>query len=566
MINQIEQSISVGPDLGEEPGLGSLTLAGFIQEGCVRHGTREALAFVDDSGVVRRWSYTELQAHAYRVSAALLQAGLTKGTRVGILMSNRPEWVAAAFGVALAGGVVVALSTFATRRELQYFLQSSDIAVLIMENGIHKTRYLDELQALCGELDSCTPGCLFSETFPLLRRVVCLEDSPMTGVQSWEEFIGQGDSLARPVLEAVAGSVNEADQAVVFYSSGSTALPKGIVHNQRAVSIQLWRWVRLQALEPDVRAWTPNGFFWSGNFCVLLGATLAVGGCVVLQRLFDPGAALRLMESEQISLPFVWPHQLASIQEHPEFAETDLSALRFVEPDGPFAAHPSVTPTGWRFPSHSFGCSETITINCSFPSGTAEEVHGGTHGKPMPGNTLRILDPMTGEVVPRGERGEIAIKGPTLMSGYLGIPPDQCLDAEGYYRTGDGGYLDDQGRLCWEGRLNDVIKTGGANVSPVEIDEVMATFPGIKVAHAVGIPHDTLGELVVACVVPMEGATLIAEDLRAHLKQNLASYKVPRRFLLLQQEELSLTANAKVRLDALRELATLRLSGDNSDV
>ena len=553
-------SVSVGPPLGQEPGLGARTLAGFIREVCDRHADREALVFLDDDGATRRWTYRELLRQAQNVSASLLAGGLCKGARVGILMSNRPEWVAALFGVALAGGVAVTLSTFATRRELEYFLRRSDLSVLVLEDRIHKTRFVEELAGLCTGLQSARPGKIFDRALPQLRRVISIDRSELAAVEFWDDFIALGRELPAGIADAVADTVEPADQAVVFFSSGSTALPKGIVHNHRAAAIQCWRWVRLQALDRDVRAWTPNGFFWSGNFCVLLGATLAVGGCVVMQRLFEPGSALQLMEAERISFPFVWPHQLASLEEHPAFRATDLSALRYIEPDGPFAAHPAVTPTGWRYPSRSFGCSETITINCSFPSGTPAAEHDNSHGLPMPGNTLRIVDPLSGEVLPRGEIGEIAIKGPTLMSGYLGTPLDESLDAEGFYRTGDGGCIDERGRLRWEGRLNDVIKTGGANVSPVEIDEVLAQYPGIKVAHTVGVPHDTLGEMVVACVVAMDGSEVAADSLRAFLAERLASYKVPRSILLLDEDELSLTANGKVRVNALRELAGQRLS------
>ena len=130
---------------------------------------------------------------------------------------------------------------------------------------------------------------------------------------------------------------------------------------------------------------------------------------------------------------------------------------------------------------------------------------GAEPGEPLPGNTLKIVDPLTGAIVPRGERGEIAVKGPTLMLGYIGIPLDETLDEEGFFRTGDGGYIDERGRLFWEGRLNDIIKTGGANVSPVEVDGVLADHPGVKVSQTVGVPHETLGEMVVACVVPQRG-------------------------------------------------------------
>ncbi len=169
--------------------------------------------------------------------------------------------------------------------------------------------------------------------------------------------------------------------------------------------------------------------------------------------------------------------------------------------------------------------------------------------------TLKIVDPLTGAVVPLGGPGEICVKGSTLMLGYIGTPLDETLDAEGFFRTGDGGRLDDEGRLFWEGRLTDIIKTGGANVSPREVDEALAGYPGVKVAQTVGVPHETLGEVVVACVVPQEDANLEAEAIRAFLRERLASYKVPRQVLFFRDDEITLTGSAKIKSGDLRQLA-----------
>jgi acyl-CoA synthetase (AMP-forming)/AMP-acid ligase II len=149
------------------------------------------------------------------------------------------------------------------------------------------------------------------------------------------------------------------------------------------------------------------------------------------------------------------------------------------------------------------------------------------------------------------------------MLGYIDVPLDETLDEEGFFRTGDGGYMDAQGRLFWEGRLTDIIKTGGANVSPLEIDGVLATCPGVKIGQTVGVPHDTLGEMVVTCVVPHADVVLDEAGIREYLKQRLASYKVPRRVLFLREEDLSMTGTAKVKSTALRELAAQRLHAES---
>ena len=161
--------------------------------------------------------------------------------------------------------------------------------------------------------------------------------------------------------------------------------------------------------------------------------------------------------------------------------------------------------------------------------------------------------------MPVGERGEICIKGPTLMQSYLGKTVEETFDDEGYFCTGDGGYVDAQGRLYWEGRLNDIIKTGGANVSPEEVDAAIASYPGVKRVQTVGVPHDTLSEMVVSCVVAIDGSALEEAAIIAHLKTTLASYKIPRRVLFFEESEFALTGNEKIKGAEIRKLACKRL-------
>jgi fatty-acyl-CoA synthase len=203
-----------------------------------------------------------------------------------------------------------------------------------------------------------------------------------------------------------------------------------------------------------------------------------------------------------------------------------------------------------------------MTINCGYTAETPDEIYAGSFGEPLPGNILKIIDPSTGVIVARGQRGEICVKGPTLMLGYLGKAPEDTFDDQGFFRTGDGGYVDSKGRLYWEGRLNDIIKTGGANVSPEEVDTVIARYPGVKRTQTVGVPHQTLGEMVVACIVPLEGATLNEPEIVAFVKTILASYKVPRHVLFFQEDEFALTGNEKAKTGDLRAIASKRILAD----
>ena len=277
----------------------------------------------------------------------------------------------------------------------------------------------------------------------------------------------------------------------------------------------------------------------------------------MLQPTFQAEEALELMQAERVTMPFAWPHQWAKLEEAPNWNTVDLGSLRYVDDSTPLARHPTVR-TKWQLPP-SYGTTETLTINTSFATSTPSELRGSSHGEPLPGNTLKIVDPVTGDVQRRGVRGEIAVKGPTLMLSYVGVPAEETLDADGFFHTGDGGYLDEAGRLFWEGRLTDIIKTGGANVSPREIDELLAAYPGIKLIHTVGVPHEALGEMVVSCVVPHEGTVIEEAAIRDWARERLASYKVPRRVLFLREDELAMTGTDKVKAGALRQLAVERL-------
>jgi len=186
----------------------------------------------------------------------------------------------------------------------------------------------------------------------------------------------------------------------------------------------------------------------------------------------------------------------------------------------------------------------------------------GTSGEALPGNTIRIVDPGTGETLRRGETGEIAVKGPTLMLGYIGVPNDEALDEQGFYRSGDGGHIDAQGRLFFAGRINDIIKTGGANVSPVEVDWTLCSCPGVKVCKTTGVPHPTLGEMVVSLIVSEVGAVVEEAAVIAWLKPKLAAYKLPRRVLLIPDGELDLTDTAKIKPAAARALAARLLAAE----
>ncbi len=537
-------SIIHGLPLSEESGLGDLTLSGWFKAVCEAGRDAEALVWYDGglaNGNRISWTYARLRDEADAVAKALIAGGIGKGERVGVLMTNRPEYLAAVFGIAKAGGVAVTISTFSTQAELEHLLNASCVSALLLERQVLKKDFAQMVAAIDAAL------------LPFLRLVVSLGDAETA--MAWDAFLASGSGVSSGHVAARAASNSPADPAVLFFSSGSTAMPKGILSAHRGVTLQLWRWAGWYDAKPaDIRMWSANGFFWSGNFAMALGGALTSGGSLILQSIFNAEEALALMEAEKATFLNAWPHQWGQLMDAANWSSVDLSSLSYMDAKSPIAQHPTIN-SNWREPYAAFGNTETFTLMATYPANTPDDVIAGSNGLPCGGNTIRIVNPLTGETVPMGERGEICVKGPTLMLGYLGIPLADTLDGEGFFRTGDGGHVDGDGRLFWHGRLNDIIKTGGANVSPVEIDTVLKTIPGVKAVQTVGVPHDLLGELVVACIVPLAGADLDEAAVQAVAKQTLASYKVPRRVLFFDESALELTGSAKIKTSDLRKLA-----------
>jgi acyl-CoA synthetase (AMP-forming)/AMP-acid ligase II len=208
----------------------------------------------------------------------------------------------------------------------------------------------------------------------------------------------------------------------------------------------------------------------------------------------------------------------------------------------------------------AYGSTETFTMVTSLPADTPVAVREGNHGAVLPGNTIRIVDPVTGTALGVGESGEIRVKGPTVMKGYLKVAPEDCFDSDGYFPTGDAGFVDDSGMLHWTGRTTDLIKTGGANVSPVEVEEILLRHPDLAACLVVGVPDETFGEIVVLLAALHPGRDVSEGDIQGWLHGRISSYKVPRRVLFVDEAELEKTNNSKLRTDAARQLATRHLS------
>jgi acyl-CoA synthetase (AMP-forming)/AMP-acid ligase II len=498
------------------------TLGGFLDEVAARFGPNEALA-----GGTIRWTYADLDAEADRVGRDLLARGVGPGDPVGILMGNHPEAVAALFGAARAGAVAVLLSTFAPRPELAGMLDRAGIGVVLTQERLLGRHLAGDVTAL--------------------GRTAVLGAGPDGG----------GDPAA---LRRRADAVRPDDEALVIFSSGTTAAPKGMVHGHRGPVLQFHALAGVFGRHERTRMWSPLPLFWSAGLMTALGGTLAAGGCFVMQETFDATDALRLLARERVTEPYCLPHQTGALAEHPDWAAADLSSLTCVYGKGAFARHPTVTPDpGWMMPV-GYGLSETCAFFTAHPSTTPRERMKASMGPPLPGNDLRVVDPATGAALAPGEVGELAVRGPTRLHRYLGRKPGDAFDADGFLHTGDVGFVDDDGELHYEGRRTEMIRTAGANVSPAEIEVALRACPPVKLSRVVGIPDPRVEEVVVACVVLKRGAEASEDDIRSFLRERVATYKVPRRVLFFDDGEIPMTgSDAKVRDDDLLGLVQERL-------
>ncbi len=538
-----------------------LTLGRFLTQVAASHPDRCAIWFEG-----REIGYRELEAEARGLARALVGVGVVKGARVAVLMGNRPDWVIAAFAVGLVGGVLVPVNTFATRSEFDFILRHSDASLLLMQPSLQKHRFLDDLLASHPAISDSEPGRIRCPALPQLRRVACTGiEAPHGAVETSSDLLARGEDVSDALLDALVDEVEPSDEGILIYTSGTTANPKGVLHSQRAGVLQSWRFADILRLDPDDRIFTTYPFFWTAGIAMSLGASMAAGARLLLLEVFEPGAALDVIESQRASAVHAWPHQVKAMGEHESAGSRDLSSIRKIDIGSPLAKFAGIEKDEYGTGA-AYGLSETFTISSMLPADAPVALRRASHGKALPGTQLRIVDPETGKPLAAGEEGEIAVKGVTFMLGYHKVLPENFLDEDGFFRTQDGGSLDAEGYLHWSGRLSNLIKTGGANVSPVEIEQTVSKHPDVKVGIPVAIGHPTLGEVIVLCVVPVAGASPREDEIRSFLRSKLAAYKVPRRVLFFRPGDLSYTGNQKIQMDPLRESARARLEAEGAEI
>jgi acyl-CoA synthetase (AMP-forming)/AMP-acid ligase II len=487
-------------------------------------------------------------------------AGVAKGARVGLLLPNSPEWVVSWLAVTRIGAVLVPVNTFFQRRELGWVLRHADVDTLLMAAAFRGHDYVEQLEEVALGLVGSRGAPLFAPALPFLRRVYVFGGCPRPwALDVADLFSGVDPRVDEDLLAAAEDCVEPADPMLILYSSGSTAEPKGALHSHGGVLRHVARLAARRDVKPDDRIWSPMPFFWVGGLVFALLGTFHAGACLLLEEVFEPARTLDLLERERATLALGWPHFGKALAEDPSFGERDLSSLRGGNIPGLLPA--ARVPADPELRATALGMTETCGPHTWGGEGALPESQRGTFGTPLEDVEHKVVDPESGRALAPGELGELCVRGPALMQALHKREREETFDADGFYRTGDAGFFDERGLLHFKGRLGELIKTGGANVTPGEVEQVLAVQPGVGAAYVVGIPDPERGQVVAAAVVPRKGRRPTQDGLRARLRKELSAYKVPRHILVCDGAELPFTDSGKIDRRRLAALLAERVRG-----
>lgn len=550
---------TIGGEIGELFDIEALhhdTLGGLLVRSVAEHGP--ARAIVDDRHAV---TYAQLGTRTATLARGLAAAGVTKGTRVGVLMPNSSDWLAAAFAVALNGGVIIPISTLATPEERDHILRFSDTSVLLASARSGPRDLMAELTESYPFIAQSSPGAIGNACLPHLRRVFLDgADEPLGAFQPWSTLITLAEVFPQEVVAARAAAVTPFDDAIVYFTSGSTSKPKAVLHMQRGPVTTMRAMAGFQKLTEGEVLLGGKQFFWVGMTSTV-GACLASGATYVGMERFAPELAVELIERERVTVVNCSAHQLEQIGRVAETAPRDLRSLRLVEPSR--LARAAGLPEGHEY-LIGYGMTETAGVVTSLPSDAPPQERQTTNGKPHANVMLRIVDTDTGEPVPHGTTGIVEIGGATVMRGYLKQPPETGFQ-QGWLRTQDLGRIDGTGFFHFEGRTNGLIKTNGANVSRDEIEAAVRAWGKLDNAFVVGVAHPTLGEAVVLVAVGDE-SSFPADDLEGHLRSSVAAFKLPKRTIFFAADDIPRTsASDKVNYPELSARVAERLISAEPD-
>ena len=446
-----------------------------------------------------RITYGELDDTTRALAAAFLEAGVGKGTRVGLIMPNCVQWVQIAVALTRIGAVLVPLSTLSQAPELVAQLRVASVQFLVTVEEFRGHRYLDDLGAERTGL-------------PALREVWTADRLPP----------GSGDAK----VDLLAETVTPSDTLAIMFTSGSSGPPKGVIHSHGNALGAVGSGLAARCIDADTRLYLPMPFFWVGGFGSGVLSALLAGATLVTEQIPRPETTLRMLERERVTLFRGWPDQAEALARQTVSVATDLSTLRPGSLEALLPPEQRAEP-GAR--AKLFGMTESFGPYCGYAADRdMPRSAWGSCGKPFDGMEVRIVDPDTGEPVPADTIGMIQIRGPHTLRGMCRRIREDLFTLDGYYPTGDLGHLDSDGFMFYHGRSDDMFKVSGATVYPSEVEQALKTIDGVENA----IVTDVSG-LVGAVVI---GDTTV-EDLHTAARKLLSSFKVPTVWLVVGSDD-----------------------------
>ncbi|WP_419919936.1 FadD3 family acyl-CoA ligase [Candidatus Poriferisocius sp.] len=491
-----------------------------------------------------RWTFSELREQVRGSARALMASGVEPGDRVAVWGPNIWEWVVAGLGVHLAGGVLVPVNTRFKGREAGYILQRSGARILFTVTDFLDTDYVRLLRDAGGGAD--------------LDEIVVMRGAVPDGTTGFARFLDRAGRVSQADGDGRAASVTGDDLCHIMFTSGTTGLPKGAMLIHSAICRGFKSWCDVIGLRAGDRYLIVNPYFHAFGLNSGILACLMAGATNIPHAVFDVPAVMARVPEERVSVLPGPPAIYQTILNHPNLDSFDLSTLRLAVTGAAVIPvemiHQMRDRLGFETIVTGYGLTEASGIATMCRHDDDPETIARTSGRAILDVEVQVVDDR-GVEMPRGEPGEIVVRGYNVMLGYLGDPEQtaETIDAEGWLHTGDIGVMDEQGNIDITDRKKDMFIVGGFNAYPAEIENIMLAHPRIGQVAVVGMPDERLGEVAVATVVPVPGTDPTEAEIIAWCRQEMANYKVPRRVRFT--DALPLNASGKVLKYVLREQA-----------
>lgn len=530
----------------------NITFGQLLNKASRDYGDLDAIIYNNKS-----YTYQELNHVTDLLAKGLIHYGVKKGDKVALWLNNSPEWFFFYYAIAKVGAVVVPVNTRFRTKDLEYILNQSDSSLLILGEPYRNANYYEILKNIAPEIESGNSQQLESERLPMLKQVVSVHFATPNTI-SYEDLLIKGKQVPDQELQNRESQVEPSDLFAIFYTSGTTGFPKGVMHSHKMIVNMSNVSDRLEMKNTDkILLFLPLFHVYASQ--VGLTAACTKGACIVLMDSFEPKQAIQLIKEEKVSIMYGFDAMYLDMMNHPDFNQEAIQSLRVCMCSGTRGILEKVVRNKFKV-INSYGMTESTGVTSLTFLEDSNETIISTNGFPLAGVSVKIVDPQTKQSVSPGEYGEICVKGHSVMLGYYKKPEEtkEVLTEDGWLYTGDKGFLDDLGYLHLSGRIKDIIRVGGENVDPLEVDAVLMSHPDVFKAYTVAAPDERLTEVCAAFVqLHNHGNEINEEDLIAYCKTKIASFKVPRHIFIT--EKFPMTTTGKVQRFALKQTALKRL-------